>query len=94
MINIYYQKLEPGNAVRVFDEIDGSVFGLTDILRFPILRLKSWRPAAMNQSCRLSQSGGRTKNTKRGRARLREWKHQPAATGHSLSFPSPTWTSR
>jgi lambda family phage minor tail protein L len=32
-INSDYQKLEPGNAVRVF-EIDGSAFGMSDILRF------------------------------------------------------------
>lgn len=33
MINSDYQKLEPGNAIRLF-EVDGSAFGVNDILRF------------------------------------------------------------
>lgn len=32
-INSDYQKLEPGNAIRLF-EVDGSAFGVSDILRF------------------------------------------------------------
>lgn len=32
-INADYQKLEPGNAVRLFD-VDGSAFGVSDVLRF------------------------------------------------------------
>lgn len=32
-INSDYQKLEPGNAIRMF-EVDGSAFGVSDILRF------------------------------------------------------------
>ncbi|MGG4783975.1 phage minor tail protein L, partial [Morganella morganii] len=33
MITNDYQKLEPGNAVRLF-EVDGTAFGAPDILRF------------------------------------------------------------
>lgn len=33
MINSDYQKLEPGNAIRLF-EVDGSAFGVNDLLRF------------------------------------------------------------
>lgn len=33
MINSDYQKLEPGNAIRLF-EVDGTAFGVSDILRF------------------------------------------------------------
>ncbi|MGK9518010.1 phage minor tail protein L, partial [Salmonella enterica subsp. enterica] len=32
-INSDYQKLEPGNTVRLF-EVDGTAFGVGDILRF------------------------------------------------------------
>lgn len=33
MINSDYQKLDPGNAIRLF-EVDGTAFGVSDILRF------------------------------------------------------------
>ncbi|HBV0977941.1 TPA: phage minor tail protein L, partial [Citrobacter freundii] len=32
-LNSDYQKLEPGNVVRLFD-VDGSAFGVSDVLRF------------------------------------------------------------
>ncbi|NHR83795.1 phage minor tail protein L, partial [Citrobacter portucalensis] len=32
-LNSDYQKLEPGNVVRLFD-VDGTAFGVSDVLRF------------------------------------------------------------
>ncbi|MFI8099390.1 phage minor tail protein L, partial [Citrobacter freundii] len=32
-LNSDYQKLEPGNVVRLFD-VDGTAFGVPDVLRF------------------------------------------------------------
>lgn len=71
MITNDYQKLEPGNAVRLF-EVDGTAFGAPDILRFhayniPHTEAKITAARVIRKNYRRNPSGGRVKSTVRGR---------------------------
>lgn len=73
-LNSDYQKLEPGNVVRLFD-VDGTAFGVSDVLRFhattlPTLPMKLPLLVEMKISYRRNQSGGRGRNIKPGPAQI------------------------
>jgi hypothetical protein len=79
-LNNDYQKLEPGNTVRLF-EVDGTAFGVGEVLRFhnhniPHTEAEISLLVGMSQNFRLNPSGGRASSIRRGPARLKAWKNR------------------
>lgn len=74
-LNSDYQKLEPGDSIRLF-EIDGRAFNMGEVLYFhgynvPHSAEEIVAAGGMNRSCQRKVSGGRALNIKPGRA---SWK--------------------
>ena len=71
-LNADYQKLEPGNHVRLFS-VDGTAFGMSDVLNFHAHNIAHTPEEidAMKANCLRSLSGGRDRNIRPGRVRLK-----------------------
>lgn len=75
MITADYQKLEPGNEIRLL-EIDGSVFGMDDVLYFhghsiAHSEAEIWMQEGMKNVCLQNLFGGKAMNICRGLALLK-----------------------
>lgn len=86
-LNANYQKLEPGDEVRLL-EIDGLAFGLDEVLYFhgynvPHTAAEIPPLAATWISCRRKASGGRGGSIKPGHVKSKGSSHPPRAATRS-----------